>query len=286
MPTLSRNALIVLTALLAPAASADMLDEPEFKYVASYEFKRPKALEPDHDLSMKLSETLLQEQHFGGLPAMVVADASVADASVALDAWAFYIFDISATDAAKRPEQIVRDTFDQLRAGSGDVVSWDEKVEDNLATATMEWRHKQTETLTLVRSQMWVTSAGAPHQLRAECIMRAERADEIRAKCENAFAALTVVAPDRGALGPLPTASKPAMQPRPSDAGPNPSSSPSLRPPTAGAVLYNREPVTTPEKDNTVLYVGGAILLVVAVYMAMRRSPDDDDSDAEEPGDE
>lgn len=277
MPTLSRNAVIALATLLASTAGAEVPEVPGFEYVASYEFKRPAALEPDHDLSMSLSETLLQEQHFGGLPALVVADASVA-----ADAWAFYIFDISASDPANQPEQIVRDTFDQLRAGSGDVVSWDEKVEDNLATATMEWRYKDTQTLTLLRAHMWVTSAGAPHQLRAECIMRAEQADEIRPKCAAAFAALTVLAPDRGALGPLPTASKPAVQPGPSDA--EPTASPSLRPPTEGVVLYNEQPNKTPKKDNTFLYVGGAILLAVAIYMAMRRSSDDEN--AEETGDE
>ena len=275
MQTLSRNAVIALATLLASTARADEPAEPEFEYIASYAFGRPPSLEPDHDLSMKLAEALLQEQHFGGLPAMVVADASVST-----DLWAFYIFDISATDPAANPEQVVREAFDQLRNGSGVVERWDENVTDNLATATMEWRYEQTQSLTIVKSQMWVTSTGAPHQLRGECIMHADKVQELRPKCEEAFAALSIKAPDRGALGQLPTASKPVTQP-PRDPV-DPTASPSLRPPTDGAVLYNKQPAKTPEKDNTFLYVAGAVLLAVAAYMAMRRS----DDDGEEPGDE
>lgn len=263
MQTLPRIALIAAAVSLAPRAGADEPAEPEFHYVAAYEFARPAELKPDHDLSMKLSEGLLQQQHFGGLPAMVVADANVAG-----DKWAFYIFDISAADRAAEPEKMIRDTFDELRAGAGEVVSWDEAVDNDMATATMEGRYADTGTVTRMRSQMWVTAAGAPHQLRAECITSEDNAADVRPKCEAAFAALAVKAPDRGSLGPLPTASKPAMQAPATDAGP--SGAPSLRPPTNGAVLYNSEPKKTPEKDNTFLYVGGAILLIVAVYMVLR----------------
>jgi hypothetical protein len=293
MQAVSRYAVIAFLVALASPAAANKIDR-------GFSFDAPRGLAYNAELSKQLADALAGKSHYDGAKTELGVDAYVAE-----DGWALYVTWIFATETIDAPALKVRRAFDAIRQSpvdptakvqSTEMVSWRENVTDELATGELEWRHISNETVTMVKSSMWLRPPGWLRQVRAECVMPAPRADELRARCGDAFARLKIH-DQRTPLGAIPSAGELRVRPPGDDgdmllvveggvdAGAE-RAQPSMRAPTEGGVMY-RQPETSGSeggRDNTILYLGGAILLVVAIYMAMRGRGDaapqeDDDSE-------
>ncbi len=259
-----------------------------------YDIDVPKGLRYEPEMSKTLATDLVDNRHYDGIAVDVGADAHVGDGI------ALYVLWAHATAPSDDPALAVRRTFDEIRAApfatgdrikAAEFVRWDEDVSDDLATATFEWMHRSNETHTLVRTAMWATADGMVRQVRAECVMHADAVDRTRKVCEAALASLSITAP-RGPLGAVPSAGSIAVS-DPADTSDDDSADgvrgappvrddvPTMGPPQDG-VIYRQAPEDAAERrddaGNKLLYLGGGMLVLVALYMAARKLGTSDDA--------
>lgn len=285
-PRVPVTAALAAVALAAGATTATA--EPPAR---GYELTTPEWLRYDQPLSLELAHKLSTERHYDGLPTELGVEAYASD-----DGLAFYVYWVRATEPARDVALAVRRTFDRVRqdATASDpnatLVSWREDVSDTLAVGELEWRHETNETVARVVTMMYASADRRPRQVRGECVMRAAELERLRPRCDAALAALTLTDDDRAALGAIPSAGTLRVSDE-HDGGPmlvvvepgldaGASTGPSLRPPTKGAVLYQppARSRSNGEQSSTVFYLGGAVLLIIAIYMLTRRPGDEDET--------
>jgi len=164
-------------------------------------------------------------------------------------------------------------------ASATEELKYTESVNDNMAEASLEWRHLSNETMSLVRAFAWVSAQGAPRLLKGECVVSTtdgKAPPAVESACREALAALSAaVSPqERGALGSLPAGVAPTA-PASDEIVPPSGSEPAAEgekpaPDTVGAapegkqkVLYTGPPAE-PKSDSMskwFLVLGGALLL-------------------------
>ena len=260
---------------------------------SGYHIDLPAGWDYDREAATALASRLLQERHYDGLRVDLGADAYISS-----DGGLLYVTWVHASEPADEPELRVRRAFDGMRRGpaaaaadgTAELVSWKEDVRDSLAAGELEWRHSSNQTVTLVRALLWVSPDRHLRQVRAECVMRADRVEALRPACARTLASLTTTVPaaERGSLGAVPASGELRLAAPGGDAGAmllvvesgdDTSGQASLRAPTEGGVLYQEPERRESGPDRRLLLVGGAILLAVAVYFTTRRRPGPDPRD-------
>jgi hypothetical protein len=246
------------------------------------------------ELGARLAVQLAAQRQLDGLAVDLGVDAYASHGGAML-----YVTWLRAREPADEPALRVRRAFDELRAapqhasplvGSAEIVSWRETVAASLAEGQLVWRHLSNETETRVRALMWMSPDRLLRQVRAECVLATPATSAAATACDAALGSLrlTIAAAQRGALGVVPGAGSLQISPTPElapeieiDPAPPPDDQPApadvghglpeLAPPTQGAVLYQAPPAPRPARDQTLLYVGGAMLLVLGLYLVFRQ---------------
>lgn len=173
----------------------------------------------------------------------------------------------------------LRTTVDAIASGGGKVrtLHWSEKADpkQQWVEVRLEWSDDENGILSLVRS-VWVhpTGVGSIREHRVECVLAADAAAALRPACDQAMAALEITP-----LAEREPFTAPAAEPPAEDEAPAPDKlaeperdSATMRetPESVGPVLATRE--TRPEqRDLRPFYVGGFLLLVIAVLWWNRR---------------
>ncbi|MBT8496195.1 MAG: hypothetical protein KJO07_24330 [Deltaproteobacteria bacterium] len=173
------------------------------------------------------------------------------------------------------------------------MVSWEEATQDGMVGATLHWRHLSNETETMARQLVFADKDGRLRVFRAECVLSADASAEPRQACQAALSSLQVaVGPElRKAIGELPPAAEPeADQPLElrKDLEPIPGSSTEISGPGTAkrTVLYSKKQKDE-SKSHRWLFLAGAVILVVGLYLTARTrgghgdktAPPADDSD-------
>lgn len=195
-------------------------------------------------------------------------------------------------------------THAALDAGDTRVLSWREGAAEGTAEGHLAWQHAANGTTTLSRALVYLTAAGQPAMIRADCIIPAIDDATLaapRAACEAVLAslALTVPAAERAPLAALPPAApaaadtaidpgQPSQTParRSSDLPP----APSLRAPALDSQgILVMQPAAAEKRSPNWLYLIGAVLLIGGVYLVLRgrrtAEAGDDDVADEDTGD-
>jgi hypothetical protein len=200
---------------------------------------------------------------------------------------AFYLSWLYADQPVDDPAQAVRRALDKVRdsrvasspeAGSTEELAYREQLDGGMAEIRLDWKHLSNETLTLVRAFAWTSAAGAPHLMKAECVISTvggAAAPEVEAACRTALdAARVALAGDqRGRLAALPPSSLagPADSPAATDSARAPQDSLGPAPSGDQKVLYQGPP-PEPKRDRSSRWfiLVGAALLLLALYLTQR----------------
>jgi len=238
-----------------------------------------------------VSTTLEQSRSFGELRARAGAQAFAQPGT-----GAFYVSWLVAEQPAPDAVQALRGAFDAVRqsrvasspeASATEELKYAESASDNMAEASLEWRHLSNETMSLVRAFAWVSPQGAPRLLKGECVVSTtdgKAPPAVESACHEALAALSAAVPkgERGALGALPAAAAPTAPASEEVVPPSeevvPPDGEKPAPDTVGAapegkqkVLYTGPP-PAPKGDSMskwFVILGGA-LLVAGLYLTYR----------------
>jgi hypothetical protein len=255
------GAAAALLAVLVPAASAGAQGKGPLPRPAWAKGSPPKGWNELPGLAKNVSVTLEQSGSFGELRGRAGAQAFAEPGT-----GAFYLSWLVADKPAPDKAAALRSALDAVRhsriaaspdARSTDEVKYSESVNQEIAEATLEWRHVSNETMSLVRAFAWVSPSGAPRLFKGECVVSTtdgKAPPAVEAACREALAALVAEVPagERGALGELPAgAAAPATSA--GDLLPG-------EPPPAGGPAADAPPPATvgaaPPGDQKVLYTG------------------------------
>ncbi len=276
-------ALALLPAAVALGQSKGPLARPAWVKATA-----PKGWNELPSLAKSVSTTLEQSRAFGELRARAGAQAFAQPGT-----GAFYVSWLVADQPAPDAVQALRGALDAVRqsrvasspeASATDELEYAESVADNMADATLEWRHLSNETMSLVRAFAWVSPQGAPRLLKGECVVSTtdgKAPPAVESACREALAALSAAVPpaERGALGALPAAA-PAVAPTADEVVPSEPGTDQARPApdTMGAapegkqkVLYTGPPPAAKgDSMNKWFVILGGALLVVGLYLTYR----------------
>jgi len=284
-----RRVVAVALAVL-PAASALGQGKGPLPRPAWVKATAPKGWNELPSLAKGVSTTLEQSRSFGELRARAGAQAFAQPGT-----GAFYVSWLVAEQPAPDAVQALRGAFDAVRqsrvasspeASATEELKYAESASDNMAEASLEWRHLSNETMSLVRAFAWVSPQGAPRLLKGECVVSTtdgKAPPAVESACREALTALSAAVPaaERGPLAALP-AGAPAVAPTtdeivPSEPGAETDQA-KPAPDTVGAapdgkqkVLYTGPPPAAKGDSMSKWFVilGGA-LLVVGLYLTYR----------------
>jgi hypothetical protein len=163
-------------------------------------------------------------------------------------------------------------------------VAWRENVDDKqrIVDAHLEWAQDDHGTLSIVRA-VWIRPTDPPETIeeyRVECVIATEQVAALRKPCEDAMASLVPRAPaERQAIA---VAALAAPEPEPADDNEVDAPGASMRetPTTIGPVLATK-PAREEARDMRPFYVGGFLLLVVALLWWNRKKRAELDAESE-----
>lgn len=165
---------------------------------AFFSAEAPEALPPADDLAEAMAENTSVVARFGEAPVESGAEAYAARGEAALYVW--WAVGPSADD----PDQAIRAAFDSLHdapaltapdRASIAIDHWDERVEREVASLELVWRHVDDGTMTRKRALAFADGEGAPHLAVAECILHEESRDAYEAECKRALDSLEIASP-------------------------------------------------------------------------------------------
>jgi hypothetical protein len=168
----------------------------------------------------------------------------------------------------------LRTTVDAMASGGGKVrtLHWSEQADakQKWVEARLEWSDDEHGILSIARA-VWVHPAGSAsiREHRVECVLAADAAAALRPACDQAIAAMTITPLAEREAFVAAAAEPPAEEPEPARA----EEPHQMRetPSTVGPVLATREPEREEPRDLRPFYVGGFILLIVAVLWWNRK---------------
>jgi hypothetical protein len=168
----------------------------------------------------------------------------------------------------------LRGTVEAMASGGGKArtLHWSEQADpkQHQVEALLEWVDDDTGVQAMVRS-VWVRPKGTPtiREHRIECVLAGDAGQALRAACVEALARLAVTPAGEREPFALPGAPAAPDEPAPDEAT---GDTATMRetPPHVGPVLATRE-APREERDLRPFYVGGFLLLVVAVLWWNRK---------------
>jgi hypothetical protein len=161
----------------------------------------------------------------------------------------------------------LRSTVDAIAAGGGKVrtLQWREKADpkEMWVEALLEWIDDDTGVRSVTRA-IWVHPKGVAsiREHRVECVLASDVNDALLTACDRALGTIAVT--PRGEREPFEAA---AAEPPPADEPGEMRPTPKEIPP----VLATREPTKEEPRDLRPFYIGGFLLLVLAVLWWSRK---------------
>lgn len=264
----------------SPAAASDPVTRI-FRLTLPDEWRR-------HDeQSTRIRKRVQDAEHFAG----AVPYQAGADAFAGPEGMMFYVTWVAARGTVGDPAAALRTETDRLKrrwCGDGDRArkAWSETARDGVIDAVLAW-HDRTDGVVSASRTLLYAADGKPRMVMAECVMRADDIASLGPRCDRLRATLALSGVEEPtALAVAPSAigdgcEDEAPEPDRVDVVPRTPTTIGQAPEGAGnrGVLYTGEGKQSSGSGNKLIMLGGAVLLVVAIYLTTRNRREDADED-------